>query len=153
MSMHSRDTSNLFLEAYWPHAALRHVDVSNVFNYPFIYLHFYEIYWTQIRLTGALNLVFEHSCHIQDSKQWCQHYPQLCQIKTEWNPKQDGYCCFAVLIEVYCMFILKGLANYLLKHKRDLDQGIFLTIRAFSRRSINSLFGDLSRVGEKTWTV
>lgn len=30
MSVHTGDTSNLFLEAYWPHAALRHVDVSNV---------------------------------------------------------------------------------------------------------------------------
>lgn len=30
MSLHTGDTSALFLEACWPHAALRHVDVFNV---------------------------------------------------------------------------------------------------------------------------
>lgn len=35
-----------------------------VLNCPFTCLHFYWICWMQIRLTGALNLVFEYSGHI-----------------------------------------------------------------------------------------
>lgn len=46
MSMHTGGTTNLFLEAYWPHAALRHVLLMcpvcvKILNCPFTCLHFY----------------------------------------------------------------------------------------------------------------